>query len=97
METKTTPPPWYAVEYAGDWVLQSVDMYGPDDLLSAENVGKELAEANAKLAASAPILKLLVEKQEEWINELILTIPISGDYTTALRLQNEIEILKQQL
>lgn len=60
MSTKHTPGPWYAIEYAGMWDIQSVDEYSQDNnLLDMEN--DDRAEANAKLIAAAPeLLEALV-------------------------------------
>lgn len=53
---------WYAVEYAGYWVLQEDTHYGEPDLLNADDVGKEAAERNAKLAAAAPELLAMLNR-----------------------------------
>ena len=55
MSETHTPGPWYAIEYAGMWGIQSVDEYSQDNnLLDMEN--DDRAEANAKLIAAAPDL-----------------------------------------
>ena len=55
MSATHTPGPWYAIEYAGMWGIQSVDEYSQDNnLLDMEN--DDRAEANAKLIAAAPDL-----------------------------------------
>ena len=62
-ETKHTPGPWFAVEYSGYWNLQGEDYYDEhDDLLDADKIGVEKAEANALLAAAAPQLLKALEK-----------------------------------
>lgn len=54
-EYKHTPGPWYPVEYAGYWNLQSDPFYSDeDDLLNEEHCAA--AGDNAKLAAAAPDL-----------------------------------------
>ncbi len=40
---------YFAVEYAGFWVIQTDPTYGGDDIFNAEHVGSEQAEKNAKL------------------------------------------------
>ena len=53
MSATHTPGPWYAIEYAGMWGIQSVNEYSQDNnLLDMEN--DDRAEANAKLIAAAP-------------------------------------------
>ena len=56
-EEKTTPGPWFPINYAGFWMIQSGKYYGDVDVMDAEKVGAETAEANARLAAAAPDLK----------------------------------------
>jgi hypothetical protein len=51
---KHTPGPWYAVEYAGAFIIQDGEFYGDTDLHRLDDC--EEAEANAKLMASAPEL-----------------------------------------
>lgn len=52
METKFTKGDLYPEEYAGHYDIQSGEFYGDDNILDAEQVGEE--EANAKLFAAAP-------------------------------------------
>lgn len=55
MEDKHTPGPWFAVEYAGYWNMQSERFYTDEgDLLDEEHTAA--AGDNAKLAAAAPDL-----------------------------------------
>lgn len=110
MNKETTPGPWYAVFVSFGWRLHNKPTYQATDLLYAGNGNEETAEANAKLASQAPILKELVEKQEEYIKFL-------GDYLSGItgflkvhgmectdeefeegqRHREEIETLKSQL
>jgi hypothetical protein len=54
-DNKYTPGPWFAVEYAGYFNIQSQDGYGEKyNLLDREE--DENAEANAKLIAASPDL-----------------------------------------
>lgn len=64
MKDETTPSPWYIEQDADTWHLLDGKS---NDLLSECDMPVEVAKANAKLAASAPILKELVEKQDELI------------------------------
>lgn len=41
----------YAVDYAGHWNIQDGEMYGDKNILDAESVGKDTAEANAERLA----------------------------------------------
>jgi len=60
MEFKGTKGDWHVVEYAGYFNLQSGKYYGDENILDSESVGSDKAEANAKLARSAPdLLKAL--------------------------------------
>ena len=63
MSTKHTPGPWFAVDYAGSFCIQSGPTYEDKDLLSYDSfsgqkycVSIDTAEANATLAAAAPDL-----------------------------------------
>jgi hypothetical protein len=100
----TTPPPWYADEnnsgiiqikkcevgcktYTGSEVKHHPDcIYYPNSL----------SERIDKLAASAPILKALVEKQERMLiihHDGNWNLKIQSEYNA---LKREIKILKQQ-
>jgi hypothetical protein len=60
-KSKHTSGPWFAVNYAGFYKLQTVPGYlDSDDLLNEEEY--ENAEANAALAKSAPDLLEALEK-----------------------------------
>lgn len=63
MEAKHTPGPWFAVDYAGTFVIQDSEYYEGRMLLSRDDCkSKEQAKANAMLAAAAPeLLKKLIE------------------------------------
>lgn len=52
---------WYAINYAGFWQIQDTDFYEKTDVLDADHVGEEQAESNAKLCASAPEMKELLD------------------------------------
>lgn len=60
-QPKHTPGPWYAIEFAGFWNILDQPYYEGAQLLNAEEVGPEQAQANAELAALAP--DLLAENQ----------------------------------
>jgi hypothetical protein len=64
MSTKAahTPGPHYAVNYAGYIIMQKQPEYLSIDLLKADDVGMDVAEANGALYASAP--RLAEERQE---------------------------------
>lgn len=55
-ETKFTPGPWFAVNYAGHFDIQNTNDYGGLDLLDFDNIGQEQATANAALIAQAPAM-----------------------------------------
>jgi hypothetical protein len=60
MTHKFTPGPWYAVEYGGFCNIQDESGYSESNILDAEIVGNDVAEANAKIAAASPeLLKAL--------------------------------------
>lgn len=62
---KHTKAPWFPVNYAGYWMLQTKDEYSSkDDLLNEEHSPD--AEANAKLAACAPQLLKALKGLESW-------------------------------
>jgi hypothetical protein len=61
MRTQFTPGPWYAVQYANQWAIQSIPGYEGStfDVLDEENDDNH--EANARLAASAISLFSTIE------------------------------------
>lgn len=65
-DSKYTPGPWHAVDYAGFWALQTDPSYGvTDDVLDEDK--NELAPQNAKLAACSPeLLESLQEMAKGW-------------------------------
>jgi hypothetical protein len=73
----TTPGPWFPINYAGFWIIQSGKYYGDVDVLDAEKVGAETAEANAKLVASAPELRAELTHLQSQQAEGMRWIPIS--------------------
>ena len=89
---------WYPVEYSGFWEIQSTDKYdaGTTNVLDAEVVGEEQARENAKLCASAPQMKELLEDMYLWMSEYIKT---SGQHNRngINYLINEYEKLKKQV
>lgn len=60
---------WFAVEFAGSWMILNEPFYEGVDQLNADNVGIIEAEKNAKLAAAAPqllkALKLMMREHED--------------------------------
>ncbi|MDD4971936.1 MAG: hypothetical protein PHT07_21120 [Paludibacter sp.] len=82
METKHTPSPWFAVDYAGSICIQSGPMYEDLDLLCYDSIfsdivppSKEVVEANAKLMATAPelleALKILLREFDNLIDHVV--------------------------
>ena len=53
---KHTKGEWYPVEFGGYWMILNSNHYDGDDILESNNVGEDIAEANAKLMAAAPEL-----------------------------------------
>lgn len=51
---KGTLGPWYAVEYAGQWNLNDGPYYECKNVMSADDVTYEIAEANSFMASAAP-------------------------------------------
>ena len=59
MKFKGTKGQWYCVEYAGNIFIQDSEFYEDSDkcnILDYDYVGKQIAEANAKLISFAPEL-----------------------------------------
>ena len=100
----TTPAPWYAMtDQNGNWQLQEGrEYYHPyENLLHFSDFPDE-AEANAKLAAQAPVLRDIVEKQTEYIKIANVMIyegltRYSEHESRLSKLRDGIETLKQQL
>ena len=59
---KHTKGIWYPIQFAGWWTILNSDFYDGLNLLNADDVGEKEAEANAQLAAQAPILLELGRK-----------------------------------
>jgi hypothetical protein len=74
MDTKHafTPGPWFSVDYSGFWSLQLETGYDANtDLLDEEKFDN--AEANSRLAASAPeLLSALEEILEVYYNDFFM-------------------------
>jgi len=65
MKSKTTPAPWYAVNYSGFINIQSTPYYEATNIMD-EDICKE-AEANGNLAAKAPeLLEALQDMVRLW-------------------------------
>ncbi len=63
---KHTPSPWYAVEYAGHFSIQSGEYYSDPDILRADRetgITYEQAQCNALLVIKAPIFCEYIEKK----------------------------------
>jgi hypothetical protein len=93
MENKTTPVPWKVAEYNGLFKLE----IGEDGLNVFNEGDCDEAEANAKLAASSPILQQIVEKQDELIRLHELENWTHEDVEQMDKLSLEIESLKQSI
>lgn len=61
-EFKGTKTEWHAIEFSGFIILKDSEFYEGKNLLDYSDVGEEVANANAKLAISAPKLKQALEK-----------------------------------
>lgn len=83
MENKHTPGPWYPVEYAGFYNIQTEPYYSETSVMDKDQ--DENAEANAQLASCAPeMLEALEEiakyktlgslspEQFEYVEQLVL-------------------------
>ena len=98
MKTETTPAPWSVGKCGNEYFL--LTECHPYDILALDNMGDDIAKANAKLASQAPVLKELVEKQQEYIKFLEsyangIMAPIYCD--GKLKFIEKIEQLKNQL
>jgi hypothetical protein len=64
---KHTPGPWFPINYAGFWDIQTKDEYSETSVLQDDHYNN--AEVNAKLCAAAPeLLKVLQDVVEDWKN-----------------------------
>jgi hypothetical protein len=62
MRNKHTPAPWFAVQYANEWNIQSEDGYEGVCTNVLDEEEDENHEANAQLIAAAPeLLQMLIE------------------------------------
>lgn len=59
---KGTKSNWYAIEFSGTIILKDSPFYEGKNILDYEDVGKEVADANARMAISAPKMYNLLEK-----------------------------------
>lgn len=52
---------WFAVEYAGTYMIQDGEMYEDNNILDSDIYTKEVVDANAQLIATAPeLLRVLI-------------------------------------
>lgn len=70
---KGTKGKWYAVEYAGYYIIQNGNYYGDKDVLDPENFAEEQVKANALLISKAPemlemLQKISAELEHIWMN-----------------------------
>jgi len=63
-KTKHTPAPWFPVQYAYKYNIQTVDCYAENDVLDLEYSPN--AEANAQLISCAPEMLEVLIKLSEW-------------------------------
>lgn len=56
---------WYPAEYNSTWCIEDIESR---DVLDIEQVGKEQAERNARLCASAPQMKELLLSMYLWMD-----------------------------
>jgi len=77
--TATTYPKekYFAVEYAGFWNIQEGQYYGDTNILDAEKVGEDVAEANAKLIAK--LLNSYTSRPAADVSELAWDLPLPQD------------------
>jgi len=61
-EFKGTKNNWHAIEFAGTIILKDSPFYEGKNILDYDDVGKEVADVNAKLAISASKLLSALEK-----------------------------------
>ncbi len=61
-EFKGTKKDWHAIEFAGTIILKDSPFYEGNNILDYDDVGREAADANAKLAISAPKLLTALQK-----------------------------------
>lgn len=59
---KGTKTDWHAIEFAGIIILKDSEFYEGKNILDYDDVGKEVADANAKLSISSPKLLAALQK-----------------------------------
>lgn len=83
MEAKHTPGPWFPVQYAGFWHIQTEDYYTDSDVLNEDHFNE--AEYNAKLCASAPDLLAENQKLKQEKEELVEMLEEAEQLFTEIR------------
>lgn len=90
-EPKFTKGPWYAVEYAGFFNLQTTDEYSYDNLLDKDCIDE--AEANANLCAASPAMYEALQEVAAYFDTLfsiegVRNIALENKVTSALTQAN---------
>ncbi len=49
-----SPAPWFAVQYANSFYIQTEDFYSESAVMDIEIVGEDIAETNAIIASKSP-------------------------------------------
>lgn len=49
-----SPAPWFAIQFAGIYMLNDSDMYESKVLLHCDEMGEDIAQSNAIIASKAP-------------------------------------------
>ena len=85
-----TKAPWYAVNFAGFWVIQNGEKYEDTRILDEDSCPD--AEANAKLAAAAPeLLEALKDIINCQFNPTKTLASLNGAISNAQQLLHKIQ------
>lgn len=95
MDFKGTKTDWHAIEFAGFIILKDSEFYEGKNILDYSDVGKEVAEANARLAIKAPKLLEVLKKCKTELEYLYSEVEFEGKMPMRYLLDEVNQLIKE--